>query len=317
VTDEGPGSALAHDLVAAAGGAVTGIVLYGSQLLGARPGRHSAYDFVVIVDDYRAFYQSLSDTGELHRPVWLMSGLARVLPPNTIAFVPDGEDERAEHGMAKCLIVSRTHFAEALSAEPPDHFLLGRLVQRVAVVWTRSDDEASWIAARLQQARDGVLAWMLPYLEAPVDAEGLGRRLLEVCYRGELRPEATDRAHRIFDTQADHFREAFEPVLERGAADGLLVRTGGGRYRPAQPVAAAERRRWRGHFARSKARATLRWFKHMVTFANWLPYIVNKVERHTGRTIRLTTLEKKLPLIFLWPRAIYVLLTRPRREIRS
>ena len=97
------------------------------------------------------------------------------------------------------------------------------------------------------------------------------------------------------------------------------MRTGerGERYSPAQPVSATERRRWRRHFARSKARATLRWFKHMVTFANWLPYIVNKVERHTGRTIRLTTLEKKLPIIFLWPRAIHVLLTRPRREIRS
>ena len=57
------------------------------------------------------------------------------------------------------------------------------------------------------------------------------------------------------------------------------------------------------------------WFKHMVTFANWLPYIVRKVERHTGRTIELTPLERKLPLIFLWPRAIHVLLTRPRREI--
>jgi hypothetical protein len=305
VTNEGPGSALARDLVVAAGGAVSGIVLYGSHLLGARPGRHSAYDFVVIVDDYSAFYRSLSDADELHRPVWLMSALARVLPPNTIAFVPDREDERAEHGMAKCLIVSRTHFADALSTEP--------------ILWTRSADDERWIEARLQQARGGVLAWMLPYLDAPVDAEGLGRRLLEVCYKGELRPEATDRAHRIFDTQADHFREAFEPVLARGEAEGLLVRTDehGERFRPAQPVSASERRRWRRHFRRSKARATLRWFKHMVTFANWLPYIVNKVERHTGRTIRLTTLEKKLPIVFLWPRAIHVLLTRPRREIRS
>jgi hypothetical protein len=322
VTNESPGGTLAQDLAAAGGGTVSGIVLYGSQLLGARPGRHSAYDFVVVVDDYRAFYRSLSDAGELHRPVWLMSALARVFPPNTIAFAPDaGEkgEERSALGIAKCLIVSRAHFSEALSSSPPDHFLLGRLVQRVAVVWTRSDEDASWLAARLQQARDGVLAWMLPYLDAPVNAEGLGRRLLEVCYQGELRPEAADRAHRIFDAQADHFRHALAPVLERGTAAGLLERDheDGERYRPAKPVSAAERRRWSRHFGRSKRRSTLRWFKHMVTFANWLPYIVAKVERHTGRTIRLTTLEKKLPIIFLWPRAIHVLLTRPRREIGS
>jgi hypothetical protein len=192
-------------------------------------------------------------------------------------------------------------------------------VQRVALAWARSDEDAAWIDARLQEAREGVLAWMAPYLDAPVDAEGLGRRLLEVCYRGELRPEATDRAHRIFDSQADHFRTVLGPVLQRGAKEGVLVPSSeqAGLYRPARPASPAERRRWRVHFARSKARATLRWFKHMVTFANWLPYIVNKVERHTGKTIRLTTLERKLPIIFLWPRAIHVLLTRPRREIRS
>jgi hypothetical protein len=306
------GNALALRLVAAAGGSVAGVVLYGSQLLGARPGRHSAYDFVVIVDEYRAFYRALARAGELHRPVWLMSALARVLPPNAIAFAPGD----SESGVAKCQIVSKAHFARALSADPPDHFLLGRLVQRVQIAWSRDEVEGAWIESRLEAARAGVLDWMLPYLDEPVDAAGLGRRLLEVCYQGELRPEATDRAHRIFDTQVDHFHATFAAVLERGSRDGVLTREGE-RYRPPAPVPAALRRRWRIHFARSKTRATLRWFKHMVTFANWLPYIVNKVERHTGKTIQLTTLEKKLPLIFLWPRAIHVLLTRPSREIRS
>jgi hypothetical protein len=55
----------------------------------------------------------------------------------------------------------------------------------------------------------------------------------------------------------------------------------------------------------------------MITFANWLPYVVRKVERHTGRTIRLTRIERAVPIVFLWPRAIYVLLTRPHREIGS
>ena len=92
-------------------------------------------------------------------------------------------------------------------------------------------------------------------------------------------------------------------------ADGL--------YRLADEVSAQERAYWKRHFRRSKRRATTRWFKHTLTFANWLPYVVRKVERHTGRTIRLTLLERKLPLLFLWPRAAYVLLTRPRKEIGS
>lgn len=312
MTEGSPAEALAGRLIAASGGSVRAVVLYGSRLLGARPGRDSAFDFVVLVDDYRAFYGALASSGELHRPIWLMTALARVLPPNTIAFAPD----TGHGGIAKCLIVSTAHFEHALGPRPLDHFLLGRLVQRVHTVWARSVGDADWVAGQLAAARAGVLAWMLPYLHEPVDAAGLGRLLLEVCYRGEFRPEAEDRAHRIFEAQADHFHDAFASVLERGAASGVLVREGD-RYRPTTPASSPERRRWRLYFRRSKTRATLRWFKHMVTFANWLPYVVQKVERHTGRTIELTRLERKLPLIFLWPRAIHVLLTRPRREIRS
>ncbi|MBM4183421.1 MAG: hypothetical protein FJ207_04245 [Gemmatimonadetes bacterium] len=311
MSEVSPAQALAARLVAAADGSVRAVLLYGSHLLGARPGRHSAFDFVVLVDDYRSFYRAVGAARELHRPPWLMSALARVLPPNTMAFAPD----EGQFGIAKCLVVSSGHFARALSDTPPDHFLLGRLVQRIGTLWARSAADGVWVEERLSAARAGVLDWMLPYLDQPVDAAGLGRRLLEVCYRGELRPEAQDRAHRIFDTQVDHFRTAFQPVLERGASIGVLLREGE-LYRPTAPTPDAVRRSWRRYFRRSKARSTLRWFKHMLTFANWLPYVVQKVERHTGKTIELTRLEKAVPIIFLWPRAIHVLLTRPRREIR-
>lgn len=312
MSDAHPAALLATRLVSAAGGNIRAIVLYGSQLLGARPGRHSAYDFVVIVRDYRAFHRALADAHELHRPVGVMTALAGVLPPNTMAFALDGGDG----GVAKCLVVSDVHFERALGAQAPDHFFIGRMVQRVSTLWAQSAEDARWVAERLQGARADVLRWMLPFLDQPVDAAGLGQRLLEVCYRGELRPEAQDRAHRIFDTQVDHFREVFPAVLEAGVASGALVREGE-LYRPAAPVTPAERARWQRYFLRSKVRATLRWFKHMITFANWLPYVVQKVERHTGKTIELTRLEKALPIVFLWPRAIHVLLTRPRREVRQ
>jgi hypothetical protein len=306
-----PAETLAARLVGAGSGSVRAVLLYGSQLLGARPGRHSAFDFVVVVDDYRRFHRGLAAAHELHRPIWLMTALAAVLPPNTMAFAP----ESGHGGIAKCLVVSSEHFARALGEHSPDHFLLGRMVQRVSTLWARSAADAAWVEERLAGARAGVLAWMLPYLEQPVDAAGLGRRLLEVCYQGELRPEAEDRAHRIFETQVEHFRSAFPAVLERGAAAGALVREGE-LYRPAAPAPPSVRRHWRSYFRRSKRRATLRWFKHMVTFANWLPYVVQKVERHTGKDIELTRLERAVPIVFLWPRAIHVLLTRPRREIR-
>jgi len=300
--------ALAAELVRAGAGSVQAVLLYGSHLLRTAPDRHSAVDLVVVVDRYATFYRALRAAGELPRPVWLMAALARVLPPNVIAFAPD----EGRSGIAKCLIVSPEHLERALGPEPPDHFLLGRLVQKVRVVWTRDGRVASWLGTLLAEARAGVLEWMAPYMEGPFDAEQLGARLLEVCYGGELRPEAGDRAQRIFEAQADHFGAVLAPGLERRAREGALEPVGDvPRYRLAGPIPRHVRARWRRHFRKSKARATARWLKHTITFANWLPYVVRKVERHTGKPVHLTTLERRLPLVFLWPRAIRVLLTRP------
>jgi hypothetical protein len=42
----------------------------------------------------------------------------------------------------------------------------------------------------------------------------------------------------------------------------------------------------------------------MVTFEGWLDFLVRKARRHTGEDIVLTPRERRLPLVFLWPRVI-------------
>jgi hypothetical protein len=39
-----------------------------------------------------------------------------------------------------------------------------------------------------------------------------------------------------------------------------------------------------------------------VTFEDWLEYIRRKAERHTGQEIVFTDRERRMPLVFLWPR---------------
>jgi len=300
---------LARNLAHAAHGAVDGVLLYGSHLHGAGPDRHSALDFVVLVGEYGPFYRALCAGKEIHRPAWLMLALARVLPPNVIAFAPgDGEG-----GLAKCLVVSRRDLARALGPRPKDHFLLGRLVQAVGLVWSRDVEQEAWLLARIEEARNGVLAWAGPFLPETFDAEALGRTMMEVSYRAEFRPEAANRSEVIFEMQRQHFRTELRPVLEAAAGRGLLLRDGDA-YRFAPQRRPRRVAFGRTYFLRSKARVTARWLKHVFTFDKWLPYIVRKVERRTGRAIELTRLERRWPLIFLWPRVIRVLRYRPDRE---
>ena len=303
--------ALAEALARAGGGAVQGILMYGSHLLGAAPDRHSALDFVVVVDRYRPFYQALHDAREIHRPARLMWTAARVLPPNVIAFTPDD----GEGGIAKCVVVSTEHLERALGPEAPDHFLIARLIQRVALVWQADAECGAWIHERISEAHGGVLEWATPYLEIDTvyDAESLGRKLLEICYGGEFRPEARNRFQTIFETQREHFGRVLAPVLEAAADQGRVSRVPGG-YRLARPSTPVEARRRRRYFRRSKARVTARWFKHVLTFDNWLPYILRKVERRMGRKVELTRIERALPVPFLIPRAVALLFTRPERE---
>jgi hypothetical protein len=306
---ESASAELAMALVAASGGTVEAVLLYGSHLHGANPDRHSAHDFLVIVSEYPAFYAALHGAGEIHRPPVLMSALARVLAPNVIAFTP----EEGTAGIAKCLIVSADDFEGALGERPTDHFILARMVQDVGLVWVQDRTTREWIERRLDRARARVLTWVGPFLEEPFDAEALGRRMLEVCYRGEFRPEARNRAALVFDGQRDHFRKVLPPGLEAAIAGGTLTKGPDG-LRFVTPPSPRERRRWRWHFVRSKARTTARWLKHVVTFDNWLPYVTRKVERRTGSKIELTSAERRWPLIFLWPRVVRVLLVRPERE---
>jgi len=303
--------ALAGRLARAGGAAVQGILMYGSHLLGAAPDRHSALDFVVVVDAYRPFYEALRDAGEIHRPARLLWSAARALPPNVIAYTPDG----GEDGIAKCLVVSAGHLERALGPDAPDHFLTARLIQRVALIWQADAGKGEWIQDRLGDAHRGVLDWAAPWLDPAevFDAEGLGRRLLEICYRGEFRPEARNRSDAVFEPQREHFATVLRPVLEEAAAAGRLERVPGG-YRLARAPTPAAVRRWRRYFRRSKARVTARWFKHVLTFDNWLPYILRKVERRMGRKVELTGIERALPVPFLIPRAVALLFTRPERE---
>jgi hypothetical protein len=106
-----------------------------------------------------------------------------------------------------------------------------------------------------------------------------------------------------------------EPVYERLLADleaaGELRSVPGGRAL-VQPVGAGERLGLRLYFAWSLVRATLRWAKHVVTFEGWLDYIVRKARRHGGGEIELSSRERRLPLVFLWPRLIRYLRHKDR-----
>lgn len=303
---------LAHALVEVVGADNVRIVLlFGSRLVRASPDRYSAYDLVVVVERYKAFYDALARSGHARRSPAVQSALNRVLSPNVIAFAPEGWSGGP---VAKIMVLDPEAIERALSPRSRDHFVKGRLVQRVAILQSRDGAATDWLETLLRRARREVLRWTGPFLEGSFTAEEAARRMLQVSYGGEVRPEAADRVLDVFATQRDFLTAEMAVTLDEACVAGEVERAGD-RYRMAHPGLHRRGARW--YFARSKARATARWLKHVVTFDNWLDYIARKVERRTGTRVEITPWERRLPLLLLWPKVIRVLRARPARLDRG
>jgi hypothetical protein len=288
---------------------VRAILLFGSHMVQASPDRFSAYDLVVVVEDYRAFYDALARAQLSRRSPVLQAALSRVLAPNVIALAPQGWEAG---GVAKIMAIEPAALERALSAESPDHFIKGRLIQKVALLHERDAETRRWLGELLERARGEVLEWVGPFLPDSFDAEGAARRMLETSYGGEVRPEAGDRVAQVFAAQRDFLERMMQGVLDDGVRRHVL-RKEGGTYRFVRPPTERDRRRVRGYFRRSKARATARWMKHVMTFDNWLDYIARKVERRRGMRVQITPWERRLPYLLLWPKVVRVLRARPAR----
>ena len=291
-------SAIARHIVGIAGDAVAGIVFFGSRKSGARPEPYSAYDLFVVGADARAFYARLAAARAVRRPAWLLAGLQRVLPPNVVSLTVDlgGVPVRA-----KCAVVTLRGLRRQTSAARDDHFVLGRLFQRAEIIHAAPGGEDEIVEA-LARAHALTWEWVRPWLPARFDVAEYCRTLLRVSFAGEIRPEPEGRAQALFEAQEEYLRAVYGVLLRSLAAGGELREEAPGAFALVRPPAAAERARSRAYFRWSMVRATSRWAKYVVTFDDWLEFIVRKARRHSGEDIVLTDRERRLPLLFLWPR---------------
>jgi hypothetical protein len=282
-----------------AGRDLVSVLFFGSRLLGTSPDSHSAFDLFVIVEDYRRFYRTFvaRPDARRRRGAALLALLNRIWPPNLFVIRPP----RWRGAVAKCCVISERDLERALSERPADHFCRGRLTQQIAVVHERGSAEAERIRRYLAIARRASLRWVPLMLEAPFTVEEYCRRMLEVSYSREVRPEAQARFHEVLLAQQDYLHETYGRILDEGVELGRLVREGA-RYRPARPARRWARWRCDLFFRRSQARATVRWLKYAITFDDWPDYIARKVERRTGLAVELTERERRYPVLFLWPK---------------
>jgi len=293
---------VARAVVEAGGEAVRSLVFFGSRKTKARPDVYSAYDIFVVVSAYTPFYRSLREHGRLrHRPA-LGAALNAWLPPNQVSLpvrLADGT-----RVLAKCAVVSETALQRGTSPSRHDHFMAGRLFQPTELLHSSGPPAEGAVLDALVSAHALTYEWVRPWLPARFDVADYCRTLLRVSYAGEIRPEPEGRAEALWRAQEDYLRPVYSVLLDALQARGDLVTPEAGFYALARPARAFARVRSRLYFQWSLVRATARWAKYVVTFEDWLEFMLHKVRRHSGQTIELTERERRMPLIFLWPRVI-------------
>lgn len=298
---------LATFLARVFGPATVALLHYGSHAQRVPGGEASAWDFFVVVDDYRAAYRALAAV-QPRFPAGRAAFLNRLLPPNVISVTAPGLPART----AKCCVLSVDDLVRACGPRPLDHFTRARLFQLTHLVWSRDEAGREQVAGAVMAARRGTFEWSRPFLPGRFDARSYLRTLLEISYAAEIRPEDDQHLDVLLGAQAGILVPVAETLLAHFAALGRLGRVGDV-YRDPWPPGSLARAFARLWFGWSKMRATLRWAKYMALYEDWLDYVVRKVERRSGVTLELTERERRWPLIFLWPKAVrFIGRRRPR-----
>lgn len=302
------GIQLLNAIAEASAGSLSAAIFFGSRSSGVSTTAASAYDLMLVCEAPAVFYRSLHRAGLLQRSPTLLGLVDGWLAPTQIRLTHHQK-------VAKATVVSIPALEQATSNRRRDQFLAGRLFQDVHLVWTKNGSARERIELAILSARRITLDWVMPDLPPLFDAERYVRQLFRTSFRFEVRPENRGRADALYEAQSAPLKPLFAGVLEAFAAEGrLLVRPGGGFALPS-PVTAGTRIKRRLFLEWSRLRALARWPKHAITFDGWLDYIVRKAERHSGETIVLSSLERRLPFLFLWPR-IFRFLLRQRRKGR-
>jgi hypothetical protein len=287
-------------LSSAAGETLAGLVFFGSRRTGAaRANVWSAYDLFVVVEGYRAFYESLRRAGLTGKRPGVMAVVSAWLPPTQYSLRFESEGVHV-----KAAVIRRDAWQRETSVRRRDHFCIGRLCQPTRVLYAREEDARRLLREGLVFAHRETWHWSRLWLPPRFDAKAYGLSALRTSMRWEVRPEPAGRADALWQAQESLQVPVFEALLEELAARGEVLPVAGqpGTFRATRPAAFAERLRLELYFRWSIARATTRWLKHVVTFEGWLDYIVRKASRHTGEPITLSGRERRWPWLFAWGR---------------
>lgn len=228
-------------------------------------------DFYLLVDDYRAAY----DSG-------LMALANRLLPPNVFYL----ELPRAG-GTLRCkyAVLTLEQFIAGTSREALNVSLWARFSQPARLIWSRDPATADRVAEACVEAILTMLGNAQALAAPSAEAEIVWRHAFEATYAAELRSETSDRAVELVRLDLERYQRVTGPALE-------LLREHGKSLSADEGAALWRKRRRVG-----KLLNLARLVKAAFTFQGALDYVLWKVRRHSGVELQVTDWQRRHPLL--------------------
>jgi len=312
--------ALARELKRRHGDAVMAVLHYGSCLR-APSSTSGVYDFYVLVDGYLRAYRGSEGPYGARRGLLRAAALAvanRLLPPNVFYL-------ELPHGglrlRAKYAVISRRDFARAVGPRFLHSMVWARFSQPFLALEVRDAASRTAVVQGALRAIETLCARLLPLLPATATGSRVPtafawEHVFRETYRAELRAEGRDTVARIYSFAHERYDRVATLALRDLARRGRLGLDEDGAFLRLR-VSAWRRRRarlswlWRRRLGKALAVANL--VKTAFTFGDWVPYVLWKVERHTGVRVVPTPRQRRHPFVFGWPVILRLLRLRDLR----
>jgi len=270
------------------GEAAKAVLFYGSCL---RSGDDldGLVDLYLLVDDYRSAYKS-----------HLQASLNVLLPPNVYYL----EKKYKGHVVrTKYAVLSLADFQKGTSMGWFHSYLWGRFCQPTALLFARNDEVAQQVFKCFAQAVLTFARRVLPRIPPEFTARQLWGRGLTLSYGAELRSENPEKRALLFDAAATYY-EAITGLALEALSYPVPVHKSEDLPQYRVHIAAGKRRvnqlAWKLRAWQGKLLSILRLLKATATFEGGVDYILWKIERHSGVTVKVEPRLKQRPLLAMW-----------------
>lgn len=278
-------TALAEEILARYGDAAQAILFYGSCF---RDGDNTGgiVDLYLLVDNYHHAYRR-----------YFYAFLNKLLPPNVFYLeIP----YKGRMIRAKYAVFSLKDFRRRTSMRWFHPYLWSRLAQPMGLVYASNSHVAEQVYIAMARAVITFITRVLPRMPPQFTSRELWCKGLGLTYAAELRAERRDKLVDLFDTAPYHYEKLMRVAMgvvpfSVSAVDGAH----GSCYRTRIPalIRISSRFAWNVRCFQGKALSILRLLKGICTFEGGLSYILWKIERHSGVTVRLDPRLRRIPLV--------------------